>query len=115
VTDYRFEQTGQIGLLHFSGELTEHCVEKLRQGFIASMERSDFVVVNLRNVTGLDAQCFRLFCTAYRIFCECNKRLLLVSQNLSVSRYLNVIDNVEPYAHCASKCRDGCLWSRQSR
>lgn len=115
MTDFSFEQAGHIGLLHFSGDLTEQCVERLRQGFIASLEHSDFVVVNLRNVTGLDARCFRLFCTAYRIFSGCNKRLFLLSQDQNVFSYMDNADKVDRYANCVSKCRDGCLWSRQNR
>ena len=68
MTDFRYKQTGGIGLLDFYGELTVQDAEKLRQGFIASFERSDYVVVNLKNVSSLDRSSFGMFCSAYRIF-----------------------------------------------
>ncbi|MFI5294954.1 MAG: STAS domain-containing protein [Thermodesulfovibrionales bacterium] len=64
MTDVRFKQTGGIVLLDFYGELTVQDAEKLRQAFLASFERSDYVVVNLKNVSSLDTSCFGLFCSA---------------------------------------------------
>ncbi len=111
MSDFIFEQSGDIGLLHLSGELTEHSVEKLRQGLTASFERSDLVVVDLEKVTGLDAGCFRLFCAAYRICTGCNKRLFVISPGPKVFRALDAAGRPERSSHCASKCRDGCLWN----
>ena len=111
MTDFRFKQTGGIGLLDFYGELTVQDAEKLRQGFIASFERSDYVVVNLKNVSSLDTSCFGLFCSAYRIFIRCNKRLFLTGLGPKIFRVKEVEGRPERPFHCVSECRDGCLWN----
>ena len=111
MTDFRFERTGRIGLLHLYGELTESCVDTLQQGFMVSFENSDYVVVNFANVTGFDASCFKLFCSAYRIFTKFNKRLLLIGLGPKVFKAKDTKDHPECRSHCVPECRDGCLFS----
>jgi anti-anti-sigma factor len=108
--DFRFEQTGGIGLLHFSGELTVEDTEKLRQCFMVSFKSADYVVVNFANVTGFDSGCFKFFCSAYRIFMNYNKRLFLVGLGPKVFRGDNAGGRPEHHSHCVSECHDGCLW-----
>lgn len=78
MTDFMFEWIGGVGMLDFSGDLTMERVEKLRHGLLVSLENADWVVVNLRKVTSLDAGCFPLFCSAHRVFTRLNKGLFLV-------------------------------------
>src|SRR5574340_982497 len=110
MTDFRFEQSEGIGLLHFSGELTENCADKLRQGFLISFESADYVVVNFTKVTRFDSGCFKLFCSAYRIFTRCNKRLLLIGLGSQVFRTKDASGWPEGLSHCVLECHGGCLW-----
>ncbi len=110
MTDFVFEQTGGIGLLHLSGELNKDGVEKLRQGFMVSFSSADYVVVNLKDVTCLDAGCLRLFCSAHRIFTRCSKRLFLVGLSPQVFGTDDAAGWPEARPHCDAGCRDGCLW-----
>ncbi|MHB8882399.1 MAG: STAS domain-containing protein [Thermodesulfovibrionales bacterium] len=115
MSDLIFEQTGGIGLLHLSGEWGSEGVEKLRQGFMVSFRSADHVVVDLRDVTGLDAGCFRLFCSAYRVFTSSSKRLLLVGLSPRVFSANDAADRPQQGSHCDALCLNGCLWgwSRQ--
>lgn len=110
MSDLIFEQTGGIGLLHLSGEWGSEGVEKLRQGFMVSFRSADHVVVDLRDVTGLDAGCFRLFCSAYRVFTSSSKRLLLIGLSPQIFGAHDAADRPEQGSHCDALCLNGCLW-----
>ncbi len=112
MAEYSFRQSSHIGLLNLSGALTKDCFETLRQGFLVSFEHSDYVIVDLRHVTGLDAECLSLFCAANRILTGRNKRLFLVSPDPKVSGVIEDARRSEYSFRCDEKCRDGCLWNR---
>jgi anti-anti-sigma regulatory factor len=111
MTDFKFERTGGIGLLHFSGEVTVEDSENLRKGFLVSFESSDHVVLNFTNVTKLDAGCFKIFCSAYRIFTRCNKQLSIIGLGPKVFRATDAQVLPECGSHCIPEYHDGCLWS----
>lgn len=113
MADFIFERTGEIGLLIFSGELTEQAAEKLRQGLMTSFESVDYLVVNLTNVSNIDTSCFGMLCTAHRVFTTCNKRILLVGLSPEVRRIRRSAVRPERLSRCVSQCGKSCLWSMQ--
>jgi len=109
--DIMYEQNGGIGLLHFSGDSSENCADKLRQGFMVLFESTDYVVVNFTKATELDIGCLNLFCTAHRIFTRCNKRLMLAGRVPKVFRARDESGRPLRPSCCVSECREGCLWN----
>jgi anti-anti-sigma regulatory factor len=111
MSDFIFERAGGIGLLVFSGDLTARDAKKLQRSFMVSFESVDYLVVNLKNVSALDASCFGLFCTAHRIFARCNKRLLLVGLRTQDCGAGDPRSRPARFSQCDAKCGTGCLWN----
>jgi anti-anti-sigma regulatory factor len=115
MADFVFERAGGIGVLNFFGSLTDECVTGLQQGLMISLENADYVVVDFRNVTGLDICCLRMFCSAHQISMRSNKRLVLTGLRPEVfggARESALLQDSE----CASECQESCLWAiRQDR
>jgi anti-anti-sigma factor len=75
---FGFEQSGDIGLLTFSGELTKQHSGEMKTALMKALDRVDHVVFNLEKVTAMDAVCFQLLCMAHRISASLNKRLTII-------------------------------------
>jgi anti-anti-sigma regulatory factor len=113
MADFVFEREGGIGVLNFFGALTGESVSGLQQGLMISLENADYVIVDFRNVTGMDACCLRLFCSAHQISLRSNKRLLLTGLRPEVFCGVGNAGSLH-HSGCVSECLESCLWPRGS-
>lgn len=72
-----YDKNGYVGVLSVAGVLTADCLQEINMRLIDSMMDADFVVVNLEQVSGMDADSISLFCMASRTAYMVNKRLHL--------------------------------------
>ena len=49
--DFSYDQQGYVGILKFYGELTLKRVSELTEALILSLDNTDYLVVNLHNVS----------------------------------------------------------------
>ena len=109
MTDFVFEREGEIGVLNFFGTLTGESVAGLRQGLMISLENADYVIVDFRNVTGLDPCCLQMFCSAHQISLRSKKRLLLTGLKPEVFCGVGE-DGALHHSGCISECLESCPW-----
>jgi anti-anti-sigma regulatory factor len=109
MADFVFEREGGIGVLNFFGALTGESAAGLQQGLMISLENADYVIVDFRNVTGLDTSCLRLFCSAHQISLRSNKRLLLTGLRPEVFCGVGGVGLLN-HSGCVSECLESCLW-----
>ncbi len=48
---FSFEQQGYVGVLKFYGKLTLHRLSELKEALMVSLNNTDYLVVNLQNVS----------------------------------------------------------------
>lgn len=77
MTDFRFEKSGNYGILSLAGELTSGCSGRLKEALMVSLENAEHVVVNLKKVTKIDALCVHVFALACRKARQLKKQLIL--------------------------------------
>lgn len=75
---FGFEQSGDIALLTFSGELTKQHSSEMKTALMKALDRADHLVFNLEKVTAMDTVCYQLLCMAHRISASLNKRLTII-------------------------------------
>lgn len=62
--NYRYENSGEKGILTLNGELSAQCTDDLMEVLMMSLGNSEHLVVDLERVTVLDPSCHRLFTIA---------------------------------------------------
>ena len=62
--NYRYENSGETGILTLNGELNAQCTDDLMEVLMMSLGNSEHLVVDLERVTVLDPSCHRLFSIA---------------------------------------------------
>jgi len=69
--NFRFETSGDLGLLIFDGELTGERIGRLKEALMISLDNAEHVVVSFDKVTKIDPVCISLF----SLFCKKSKKL----------------------------------------
>lgn len=75
--NFRFEKSGDFGVLTLDGELTAEHAGGLKEALMVSLDNAEHVVVNFDKVTEIDADCLKLFSTTYDRLTRLKKRLTL--------------------------------------
>ncbi len=64
---YRFNKgEGHLGFLELDGELSSDTISKLQEALYVSLNNAEHVIINLSNVTKIDAACTDLLETVHR-------------------------------------------------
>jgi anti-anti-sigma factor len=79
--NFSFEQQGYVGILRFYGELSSERESELTEALMLSLDNSDYLVVNLQNVTVSDCASLRPILSAHQIATRQNKSLKLIGVN----------------------------------
>ncbi|MCL4456681.1 MAG: STAS domain-containing protein [Nitrospirae bacterium] len=61
--NFRFEKSGDFGVLTFDGELTAEHAGGLKEALMVSLDNAEHVVVDFEKVTEIDEDCLQLFST----------------------------------------------------
>lgn len=75
--DYRYENSGETGILTFKGELNAQCSDALMEVLMMSLGNSEHLVVDLERVTSLDPSCVKLLRIACKTSALLKKRVTL--------------------------------------
>ncbi len=75
--NFRFEKSGDFGVLTFDGELTAEHAGGLKEALMVSLDNAEHVVVNFEKVTEIDGHCLRLFSMTRRKSARLKKCLTL--------------------------------------
>ncbi len=75
---FRFEKTGDFGMLTFNGELTVQNVDRLKEALMVSLSNAEHVVVNFEKVSKIDEDCLCLFYSTSGILSRLKKHLTLI-------------------------------------
>ena len=75
--NYQYENSGEIGILTFNGELNAQCSDDLMEVLMMSLGNSEHLVVDLERVTILDPSCVKLFAIACETSALLKKKVTL--------------------------------------
>lgn len=75
--NFRFEKSGNFGVLTFDGELTAEHAGGLKEALMVSLDNAEHVLVDFEKVTEIDADCLQLFSTTCSRLTRLKKRLTL--------------------------------------
>lgn len=75
--NFRFEKSGNFGVLTFDGELTAEHAGGLKEALMVSLDNAEHVLVDFEKVTEIDADCLQLFSTTCGRLARLKKRLTL--------------------------------------
>ncbi|MEW6739359.1 MAG: STAS domain-containing protein [Nitrospirota bacterium] len=78
---FRFEKTGDFGILTFDGEITAQHADRLKEALMVSLDNAEHVVVNFEKVSEIDVDCLCLFYTTWGMLARLKKRLTLTGIN----------------------------------
>lgn len=96
MVDFRFERSGDIGLLSLNGDLGMHCFEDLMAVLMSSLGNSEHLVIDLKHVKAFDQSFMRLLCVACRTSSKLKKRLTLAGKKTNCSGNMHATINNEP-------------------
>lgn len=102
------EKSGKKGVLACKGELTINQANALKKALTRALKKVQHLVLDLKNVEGLDVSCLQLFCAAHKTAAQSKKKLVLgkdmpedVINDLSRLGYLRPVGCMQ---------QDNCLW-----
>ncbi|HAK89175.1 MAG TPA: hypothetical protein DHV16_10460 [Nitrospiraceae bacterium] len=75
--NFRFEKSGDFGVLTFDGELTAEHAGGLKEALMVSLDNAEHVLVNFEKVTEIDPDCLQLFSSTCGRLARLKKRLTL--------------------------------------
>ena len=76
--NFSFENQGYVGVLKFYGELTLKQESELTEALMVSLDNTDYLVVNLHNVTVPDCSSLKPIWSAHLIARRQHKSLMLI-------------------------------------
>ena len=93
--NFTFEQQGFIGILKFYADISSRRNVELTEALMVSLDNTDYLVVNLHNVTVSDCSSLKPILSARRVAAKQNKSLKLIGVNNETLK-------------CAEEFKDSC-------
>jgi len=103
------KDSGTLGILTLSGNLTQCHAEELRECLVQAFDRVNRLIVNCEKMTSLDMFFIRQLCTAYRVSRIAKKEITLAGDGVAL--FQSAVQSDE-YAHCKEaglECEKQCF------
>jgi len=110
--DFKFEQSGKVGMLTINDDLTVQKEDELREALMMSMAFADHVVINIEKVTEVDMTCLQFLCSAYLTSLRSNKVLSMVSPVPDVYKRAIQYAGYCKHTGCMNQSEKSCLWDK---
>ena len=80
--NFDFNQSGDVGVLSFEGDLTGYYTEDLRAVFLISISSVNHIVLNFDKVVNIAPECLQCLCQSIRISRKLKKNVVLTGDYL---------------------------------